>query len=66
MDWPCPNHGFPVHHKLWECELHKHFIGNPSQKKAKTEEDTQMAEMKDDATEAFPELTGCLMIFGGP
>ena len=47
-------------------ELHKHFIGNPSQKKAKTEEDTQMAETKDDATEAFPELTGCLMIFGGP
>ena len=55
-----------MHHKLWECELHKHFIGNPSQKKAKTEEDTQMAEMKDDATEAFPELTGCLIIFGGP
>jgi len=35
------------------------------QKKARTEEAAQMAETKDGTADAFPEPSGCLMIFGG-
>jgi hypothetical protein len=29
MDSLCHSHGFPIHHKLWECELLKRFISKP-------------------------------------
>jgi hypothetical protein len=33
MDSLCQSHGFPVRHKLRECELLKRFISNPPAKK---------------------------------
>jgi hypothetical protein len=61
MDSPYQNHGFPVRHKLWECELLKHLIFEPLAKKAKQEE---LAE-QEAPTKEFLETIGCLMIFGG-
>jgi hypothetical protein len=38
MDSSYQNLGFPVYHKLCECELLKRFISMPSGKKAKLED----------------------------
>lgn len=38
MDSLCHSHGFPIHHKLRECELLKRFISKPPAKKAKPAE----------------------------
>lgn len=64
MDSSCQNHGFPVRHKLRECELLKRFISKPPAKKAKPEEPAKPAEQEAPAKD-FPETMGCLMIFGG-
>lgn len=42
MDSPCQNHGFPVRHKLHECELLKCFISKSPSKKKKAEEPTKL------------------------
>lgn len=59
MDSPCQNHNFTVKHKLWECELLKCFIFKPPAK-----EPTKPTE-QEVPTDDFPELTWCIMIFGG-
>lgn len=65
MDTSCQNHGYPVHHKLGECDILKRYINNPPSKKAKPEEITQVSE-QNTTTEDFPKPMGCLMIFGDP
>jgi hypothetical protein len=62
MDSPCQNHGFPVRHKLWECELLKRFISKPPAKKVKPKEPAKPAE-QEVPTEDFLETMGCIMIF---
>jgi hypothetical protein len=64
MDSSCQNHGFPVRHKLQECELLKRFISKPPAKKARLEESAKPTK-QEVLAEDFPELIGCLMIFGG-
>jgi hypothetical protein len=46
MDSSCQNHGFPVYHKLQECELLKRFISKPPTKKTKPEEPAKPAEQE--------------------
>jgi hypothetical protein len=64
MDSLCQNHGFPIRHKLWECELLKRFISKPPAKKARPEEPTKPTEQEVPADD-FPKPTGFLMIFDG-
>jgi hypothetical protein len=64
MDLPCQNHFFPIRHKLRECELLKRFISKPPTEKAKSNEPLKLAE-QETPTKEFPEMMGCLMIFGG-
>jgi hypothetical protein len=64
MDLSCQNYGFLVRYKFQECEILKSFIYKQPSKKANPEEPAKAAE-QEASTEDFPEMTGCLMIFGG-
>jgi hypothetical protein len=64
MDSSCQNQDFPVHHKLWECELLKRFISKPQPKRQSRKSLTKTAE-QETPTEDFLETTRCIMIFGG-
>ena len=65
LDWPCPNHAFPIKHIYKDCSLMKRFFTGGSKKweqKKKPEAEADDAEEKDGG---FPSPDGCLMIFGG-
>jgi hypothetical protein len=65
LEGPYPNHAYPVKHAYKDCGLMKKFLSRGSkQKDGKKKPDPS----EDDAEkeDAFPEETGCLMIFGGP
>jgi hypothetical protein len=62
------NHGYPVNHKLKDCDLLKRMLGQRSKRKGRNRsKDTpkeQGAPAKDRNNFLNPD--GCLMIFGGP
>jgi hypothetical protein len=65
LEGPCPNHAYPIKHAYKDCGLMKKFLSRGSKQKDEKKPDPleDTAEEKEDA---FPQETGCLMIFGGP
>jgi hypothetical protein len=68
LEKPCTSHGYPVKHKLKDCELLKWIMGQPRKRKGgdrdKEALKDQGAPLKDGNT--FSDSNGCLMILGGP
>jgi hypothetical protein len=66
LEGPCLNHAYPIKHAYKDCGLMKKFLsGGSKQSDGKKKPDP----LEDDAEEkedAFPEETGCLIIFSGP
>ena len=65
LEWPCPNHVFPIKHLYKDCGLMKRFLfGGSNKGKHGKDPDltTDDAEGKDGG---FSTLDGYLMIFGG-
>jgi hypothetical protein len=68
LEKPCTNHDYPVKHKLKDCELLKRILGQPSKRKGGDRDKEAPKDQEAPAKNAsdFPDLDGCLMIFGGP
>jgi hypothetical protein len=67
LDKPCTNHGYPIKHKLKDCELLKRMLGQLSKRKGG---DRDKKALKDQGVapkdgSGFPDLDGYLMMFGG-
>ncbi|XP_066373176.1 uncharacterized protein [Miscanthus floridulus] len=66
LEGPCPNHAYTVKHAYKDCGLMKKFLSGGSKKGDGKKKPVPLEDDVDEKQDAFPEETGCLMIFGGP
>jgi hypothetical protein len=68
LEKPCTNYGYPVKHKLKDCELLKRMLGQASKRKGKYCDKEVPKDQGPPPKEGsdFLNPDGCLMIFKGP
>jgi hypothetical protein len=66
LEGPCPNHVYPIKHAYKDCGLIKKFLSGGSKQRDRKKKPDPPEDKAKEKEDAFPEETGCLMIFGGP
>jgi hypothetical protein len=59
----CSNHAYPVKHMYKDCSLMKRFLSGGSNRGVQKKKPDPSADNVEEKEGAFPETTGCLMIF---